>query len=147
MPAVTYADYGVAAVADAAAFFSDLLSQASQIKTTHSIEPPLERTHLGDISVRLDAVLGTDSAQPAQPGAPVADGTRARQYAIIETAIRDRFARLVVSRRAPLASSPKERQTDFDIPILGVDCDRITRVCSRLEPARHSINPLGRRAM
>ena len=83
------ADDAVDAVANVAAFFSDVLAQADQIKPASSVEPALEPTDFPDLFDGLAAVMSTGSGAGGNDGTPAAaDVGRARQYAVVETVVR-----------------------------------------------------------
>jgi len=89
MPSAIPADHGVPGVGAAAAFLDELLNDAESIKTTSSIDPPLNKADFEDLSGRLSRALGWDLSNE--------DATKKTQrYAIIETAVRDTFKSLIV---------------------------------------------------
>jgi len=81
-----------AAVGAVRAFLDHLLDHAESVKTTAAIEPPLEESDFDDVQGRLSEVLASIGHQADASG----DGKKSQQYfAIIETAVRDRFSHLV----------------------------------------------------
>lgn len=93
MPSATLDGHGVPAVASCAAFLDDVLSRADTIKDKPTIEPPLTKAQLGDVSGKLSATF-EEVLGPAEEG--TADQRRLRQFAIFETAARDLFSHLIV---------------------------------------------------
>jgi THO complex subunit 1 len=73
--------YGVPAVGEMNAMLEAMLEQAQTVKQTHTIEPPL---HKSDLSELYDQVAGTPSSDSKKH--------------IIDTAVRDIFNNLLVSR-------------------------------------------------
>jgi THO complex subunit 1 len=65
-----------------------LLDRARTTKTTITIEPPLAKSDFNDLLARIS---------PTGPGAKVPDPKKTAQYAVIETAVRDIFNKLLVS--------------------------------------------------
>jgi hypothetical protein len=97
MPSREIDGHGVEGVAAFASLLAELLDRAETAKGKALIEPVLTKTEFGDVSTRL-AELFAD-----YPPLDIdADSTRkSRQFAIIETAIRDLFGSLIVSRSHP----------------------------------------------
>lgn len=88
MPSLEMDSHGIRAVADVGELLGDLLRHARDYKSTTSIEPPLERSDFGDLQSRLAGVFPAANAGTAQP-------TRSHQWAVLETAVRDIFGRLL----------------------------------------------------
>jgi THO complex subunit 1 len=106
MPSATVQGHGVPAVVACASFLHDTLDRAEQIKDTPSIEPPLTKSDLGDVSAQVTALF--DDVLGAQDEGQ-ADQRKLRQYAIFETAARDLFSELIVrSPRRSLEPTPAE---------------------------------------
>lgn len=85
------AGHGVQAVGDFRSLLEELIQRAEAAKPNGTIEPPLNKTDLGDISERVNSVF--------EPIAPADAKERKRsQYAVVETAVRDTFNDLLVSR-------------------------------------------------
>lgn len=66
-----------------------LLQEAARSKPTNTIEPALTISTLGDISARIEQINGLGKSKAAGS---------ASQNAVIETAIRDAFNGLLVSK-------------------------------------------------
>ncbi|ELQ44383.1 guanylate kinase [Pyricularia oryzae] len=88
MPLLDIDSHGIQAVADVGQLLGDLLRHAGDVKPTTTIEPPLERSDFGDLQSRLSEVFPKSNADTAQP-------TRSHQWAVLETAVRDTFGRLL----------------------------------------------------
>jgi hypothetical protein len=95
MPSATIDSHGVSGVAAAAAFLDTLLERAESVKRTASIEPPLEKSDFDDLRQQLSDALGYEL-----PPDESADSKRTQRFAVIETAVRDTFESLIVSRRS-----------------------------------------------
>lgn len=85
---------GIAAVASFAALLDQLLARAESVKPTSDIEPALDQSDFPDLRVHLSDALGAELSQ----GDDTTDPKRAQRFAVIETAVRDTFSNLVVSR-------------------------------------------------
>lgn len=91
MPATIVDSHSIPAVAKAGEFLRQLLEHAETVKRTSSIEPPLIESHFDDLRGRMNSVYDEE---------PMDDSSEAKtaRFAIIETAVRDTFKYLVVSR-------------------------------------------------
>lgn len=92
MPAAIVDDHGISGVAAAGAFLNNLLARAESVKKTTSIEPPLEKSDLGDLEQQLSDALGYEATADES-----ADPKKIQRFALIETAARDIFKNLIVS--------------------------------------------------
>jgi hypothetical protein len=92
MPSATVESHGIATVAAFGSFLDDLLAQASAVKTTSSVDPPLNKSDFEDLQGRLNEVLSSKQS----PSESNADAKRTQRFAIIETAVRDTFGNLIV---------------------------------------------------
>ena len=79
------AGHGVQAVKDFGRLLEEMLEAASAIKRTNTIEPPLNKTDLAELFEQVPLVFSTTSS------------LESRKH-IIETAARDAFNNLLVSR-------------------------------------------------
>lgn len=87
------AGHGVQAVGDFRSLLEELIQRAEAAKPNGTIEPPLNKADLGDISEHVNSVF--------EPIASTDVKERKRcQYAVVETAVRDTFNDLLVSRAA-----------------------------------------------
>ncbi|KAL2195491.1 THO complex subunit 1 transcription elongation factor-domain-containing protein [Corynascus similis CBS 632.67] len=92
MPSATIDSHGILGVAAAGTFLKELLARAESVKKTASIEPPLEKSDLGDLRQQLSDALGYEFTADE----PV-DTKKAQRFALIETAARDIFKSLVAT--------------------------------------------------
>ncbi|SPO00557.1 related to nuclear matrix protein p84 [Cephalotrichum gorgonifer] len=92
MPSATLDGHGIPAVSSCSSFLHDVLERAEKAKSTASIEPPLTKAELGDVSAQLsalfDEVLKPSESDDAEQG-------KARRFAIFETAARELFSHLI----------------------------------------------------
>lgn len=103
------ADYGVQAVAEFEELLQEILQRADEAKPDNTIEPPLDKTDLGDLFERFDILFPSSEVHAAKEEETVVekeqriaeekkrDLKKRNQYAIIETAARDTFQHLLVS--------------------------------------------------
>lgn len=99
MPALDVQNPGVPAVAKVGSLLARLLDEAARVKETATIEPALKKADFNDISNRiLEATSGTtgDDAN-GNADASAQDAGKTQKYAVIETAARDLFDKLLVS--------------------------------------------------
>lgn len=95
--------HGIPAVTACSTFLDDVLERAEQVKGTASIEPPLTKAELGDVSMQLsslfDEALGPVETGDAQGDAAEAkvEQRRVRAFAMFETAARELFSHMIVS--------------------------------------------------
>ncbi len=143
MPSLEVDSHGVAAVADFVGLLQDLLRRSEAVKQTTTIEPALRKTDFDDLPGQVSRLFA--DLQP-KPSADIDSGRkRQRQYAVIETAVREVFSVLVVSRSRSLLPLPKS-WSDRDL-CTGENVDRLARLCQGLESPRHPIHPLGQLAV
>jgi THO complex subunit 1 len=92
MPSATLDSHGILAVAAAASFLDTLLARAESVKQKASIDPPLEKSDFDDLRRQLSDTLGYEvtTDEPAD--------AKTQRFAVIETAVRDTFISLIVSR-------------------------------------------------
>lgn len=97
MPTLDIDDAGVPDVASFGALLNDLLREAEAVKPVTTIDPALQKSQFNDLSQRVAACFAR-SAASADPEAT--DGSLAvaktRRNAIVETAARSLFDRLIV---------------------------------------------------
>ena len=81
------AGHGVPGVAICDELLKDLLQRAEEVKQTHTVEPPLNKSDFTDLLQQVETTFFA-----------AADSTelRKRSHAVIETAIRDKFNNLLV---------------------------------------------------
>lgn len=92
MPALDINDSGVPAVGVFASLLHELLDEAAAAKQTTTIEPPLNKADLSNLSQRVSSAL------PFVSEANKDDAAKTRRNAIVETAARDLFSNIIVSR-------------------------------------------------
>lgn len=93
------AGYGVPAVGEVGTILQEMLDKALVVKQTNAIEPPLHKSDLAELFERVELVFA---------GLPSPESKKA----IIDTAVRDTFNNLLVSR----ASSARARKYTSDGP-------------------------------
>lgn len=94
MPSLEVDSYGVPAVTTFASLLEELLSHAQTVKSSATIEPPLEKSDFDQLPSRLSEIFpGLDPNKAVQN----ADLRRTEKYAVIETAVRALFSDLIVS--------------------------------------------------
>lgn len=140
MPSATIDSHGILGVAAAGTFLKELLARAESVKKTASIEPPLEKSDLGDLRQQLSDALGYEFTADE----PV-DTKKAQRFALIETAARDIFKSLVVSWSLGRAS-PAVLYTN-PTPPPGNHTNRVPFLRQCLESPRHPLPPLGLRTL
>jgi THO complex subunit 1 len=97
MPALDIENPGVSAVASLGSLLSELLDEAAIAKATTTIEPTLNKSNFKDISGRvLACVSGGSPAEKNGDDYGPREQAKAKQFAIIETAARDLFGKLIV---------------------------------------------------
>jgi THO complex subunit 1 len=97
MPLLEVQSHGIPSVAVFGEFLLELLNQAETLKPAGSIEPALEKSDFEHLQTRLSQALsGVGPADAEKPG----DTKKGNRFAIIETAARDTFSNLIVSRLA-----------------------------------------------
>ncbi|KAF7559324.1 hypothetical protein G7046_g4828 [Stylonectria norvegica] len=94
MPALDVGNPGVSAVATFGSLLEKLLGQAAAAKSTTTIEPALNKSDFKDLS---SLVLSTVAQVEAENGADPGDHSKGRQFAMIETAARDLFSKLIAT--------------------------------------------------
>lgn len=93
MPALDIQNPGVAAVEGAGTLLADLLHDAELAKPTSALEPALDPSQLGSPDGRISASLINLAASDTDNNLETA---RTLHFAILETAARDLFDRLIV---------------------------------------------------
>lgn len=95
--------HGIPAVAACSTFLDDVLERAEQVKSTASIEPPLTKAELGDVSAQLSSLFD-EALGPVESGDAEGDTAKAkaeqrkvRAFAMFETAARELFSHMIVS--------------------------------------------------
>jgi hypothetical protein len=66
----------------------EMLQRAAEVKKTHTVDPPLNKSDLVDILERVELEFFSAAESTEQ---------RKRSHAVIETAFRDKFNNLLVS--------------------------------------------------
>lgn len=99
MPALDLENPGVSAVSAFGKLLNDLLDEASAAKETATIEPALSKSDFANIYDRVSSSLARSSTESNAPQ----DSLRSRQFAVVETAARDSFSKLIVSRQTTSA--------------------------------------------
>ncbi|KAM4055350.1 THO complex subunit 1 transcription elongation factor domain-containing protein [Hirsutella rhossiliensis] len=94
MPALDIQNPGVAAVAGAGALLADLLQDAELAKPTSALEPVLNPSDLGSLEGRISASLVSLAASDTDNNLEAA---KTLHFAILETAARDLFGRLIAT--------------------------------------------------
>ncbi|KAF0323231.1 nuclear matrix protein [Colletotrichum asianum] len=89
--------YEVPGVVSFAKLLGRLLARSTEVKSTPAIEPALHKADFGDLDNQLGYVL--EISQPAREEDAPATGaqSKAQQFAIIETAVRDMFSNLIAT--------------------------------------------------
>ncbi|KAJ0371647.1 hypothetical protein COL26b_009528 [Colletotrichum chrysophilum] len=87
----------VPGVVSFAKLLESLLARSTEVKSTPAIEPALHKADFGDLDNQLGYVL--EISQPAgEEDAPTTGAqSKAQQFAIIETAVRDMFSNLIAT--------------------------------------------------
>ena len=94
MPALDISNPGVSAVTSVGALLEDLLEEASLVNRTATTRLALDKADFRQLFSRIAASLAID----ATPGAEKEqDFAKTWQFAVIETAARDLFDKLIVS--------------------------------------------------
>ncbi|KJZ76026.1 hypothetical protein HIM_04482 [Hirsutella minnesotensis 3608] len=97
MPALALENPGVPAVASAGALLDELLAEASAAKQTSAIDPALNEADFNDLSGRALAAFANDGTADADNGAGGKETAKTTYFAVIETAARDLFDRLIAT--------------------------------------------------
>lgn len=133
MPALDKGNPGVNAVATFSDLLEQLLEQAATAKTTATVEPALKKSDFDDLPGRVASAVSQLVDSEGQNVS--SDQSKGRQFAMIETAARDLFSRLIV-RLDPshifCAALTREGRYGYRIPGL----------CQGVEPPRYSLDPL-----
>lgn len=82
------AGHVVPAVDEFGTLLEELLQRAEDVKTTTTVEPPLNKSGISDILDRVESVFFSSAETLEQ---------RKQRHAAIESAIRDKFNELLVS--------------------------------------------------
>ncbi|CAM1502847.1 Fc.00g076230.m01.CDS01 [Cosmosporella sp. VM-42] len=96
MPALDMDNPGVPAVATFGSLLEQLLQQAATAKTVSTIEPALNKSDFDDLSNRVSTAV---SQLASQNGTETSEQIRNRQFAIIETAVRELFSKLIATTK------------------------------------------------
>ncbi|PTB62237.1 hypothetical protein BBK36DRAFT_68618 [Trichoderma citrinoviride] len=96
MPALDIENPGVPAVSEFENLLTELLDEASAAKQTTTIEPALVKSDFVNIHDRVAASLARSKDAEAESNAP-ADSIRSQQFALVETAARDFFSKLIAT--------------------------------------------------
>lgn len=111
MPSATRNGHGIPAVAACSTFLDDALELAEKVKDTASIEPPLTKAELGDVSAQLstlfDETLGPLEIGEAEGAAAKVEQRKVRTFAMFETAARELFSHLIVSATLSPGQDPR----------------------------------------
>ncbi|KAL0930784.1 nuclear matrix protein [Colletotrichum truncatum] len=87
----------VPGVVSFARLLDDLLARSTEVKSTPTIEPALQKADFGDLDNQLAHVFAAPDASEQENGASSATQRKAQQFAIIETAVRDMFSNLIAT--------------------------------------------------
>ncbi|EGY15491.1 hypothetical protein VD0002_g4811 [Verticillium dahliae] len=98
MPGTIVSDGRVSTVADVSAVLSDLLDRARGTKPP-TIEPALQKSDLGNDIDRIAAIFADGRGAEATESAAQQSQDKIRQFAVIETAVRDLFKTLVFNTK------------------------------------------------
>ncbi|KAG7140203.1 hypothetical protein HYQ45_002905 [Verticillium longisporum] len=98
MPGTIVSDGRVSTVADVSAVLSDLLDRARGTKPP-TIEPALQKSDLGNDIDRITAIFADGRGAEATESAAQQSQDKIRQFAVIETAVRDLFKTLVFNTK------------------------------------------------
>lgn len=101
MPGLDLDPRGLPAVERASALLRELLEESSLAKQTTTVEPAIVKADFINLSARLASAL--DAPDPKDDTKGTADTSKYRRNACLETAARDLFWHLIVSRRGRLA--------------------------------------------
>jgi THO complex subunit 1 len=94
MPSLLSEGHGISAVTTFSSFLDELLERAQSAKPTTSIEPALDKSVFqGILQGANNALPGNEVQKPGEGE----DSRKLQRYAIVETAVRDAFADLIVS--------------------------------------------------
>ncbi|KAH8122230.1 THO complex subunit 1 transcription elongation factor-domain-containing protein [Trichoderma asperelloides] len=96
MPALDIENPGVSAVSAFGELLNELLNEASAAKETTTIEPALSKSDFANIYDRVSSSLARANIAGAESNAPQ-DSLRSRQFAVVETAARDSFSKLIAT--------------------------------------------------
>ncbi|KAL7786704.1 THO complex subunit 1 transcription elongation factor domain-containing protein [Trichoderma ceciliae] len=96
MPALDIKNPGVSAVSAFEHLLTELLDEASTAKQTTTIEPALAKSDFVNIHDRVSSSLACSKAAETESSAPL-DSLRSRQFALVETAARDFFSKLIAT--------------------------------------------------
>ncbi|TFB01773.1 THO complex subunit 1 [Trichoderma ghanense] len=94
MPALDIENPGVPAVSEFEHLLTELLDEASAAKQTTTIEPALVKSDFVNIHDRVSASLAKSAEVESNVSA---DSLRSRQFALVETAARDFFSKLIAT--------------------------------------------------
>ncbi|CRK13715.1 hypothetical protein BN1723_001976 [Verticillium longisporum] len=98
MPGTIVSDGRVSTVADVSAVLSDLLDRARGTKPP-TIEPALQKSDLGNDIDRIASIFADGRGAEATESAAQQSQDKIRQFAVIETAVRDLFKTLVFNTK------------------------------------------------
>ncbi|KAL6895060.1 THO complex subunit 1 transcription elongation factor domain-containing protein [Trichoderma evansii] len=96
MPALDIENPGVSAVSAFGELLNELLDEASAAKETTTIEPALSKSDFANIFDRVSSSLTRSNIAGTESNAPQ-DSLRSRQFAVVETAARDSFSKLIAT--------------------------------------------------
>ena len=128
MPGLEINSHGIPAVEAIGEYLQELLDHAEGVKPARTLEPALTKADFDDIYGHVARIF-TGFDDPS--------GRKLRQYAIVETAARDIFGKLIVSALTIyLIFSPFviALLIVFAPPSPGQHIYRLARLCPRLEP-------------
>jgi THO complex subunit 1 len=107
MPALDLENPGVSSVSAFGELLNELLDEASAAKETTTIEPALSKSDFANIYDRVSSSLARSNGAGTESNAPQ-DSLRSRQFAVVETAARDSFSKLIVSRQTTSVRAPPD---------------------------------------
>ena len=82
------AGHGVQGVDDFSKLLLELLGRAQAVKNSSTVEPPVNKSDLGDLSERVEEEFFSSATTPE---------LRKRKHAVIETSVRETFNSILVS--------------------------------------------------
>lgn len=109
MPAVSAERPGLSLVAKFSSLLDSFLSDAAVAKPTPTIEPRLKKSNFNNLSARMTAFVSGHGSheQSLETDESARTMPRTQQLAVVETAARDLFDRLIVGDRPdPRPASP-----------------------------------------
>ncbi|KAK5988864.1 THO complex subunit 1 [Cladobotryum mycophilum] len=107
MPALDVENPGVSAVSTFENLLKELLNEASAAKQQTAIEPALNKSDFNKLYDRVSSSFSQPDASGSEGDALPAEAVKARQFAIVETAARDLFDKLIATTQIESAEFVK----------------------------------------